>query len=47
LILTKEYSFDNFLANDGNLAVEAAKIAAEKPGKIYNPLLIYGRTGLG
>jgi chromosomal replication initiator protein len=47
LILNNENSFDNFLSNDGNLAVEVAKIVVKNPGKIYNPLLIYGGIGLG
>ena len=44
----KEYTFDNFIIGKSNqFAFMAAKAVAEKPGKAYNPLIIYGESGLG
>lgn len=44
----KEYTFDNFIVGRSNqFAFAAAKAAAEKPGLVYNPLFIYGESGLG
>ena len=44
----KEYTFDNFIVGKSNqFAFMAAKAVAEKPGETYNPLLIYGESGLG
>jgi chromosomal replication initiator protein len=48
--LQEEYTFDNFIESEDNkLAFNAAKAVASNPGitKNYNPLLIYGATGLG
>ncbi len=47
--LNSRYIFDNFIRGDCNqLAVSAALAVAEQPGKTrYNPLCIYGSTGLG
>ena len=46
--LNPRYTFDNFIVGKGNeLAQAAAKACAEKPGGVYNPLFIYGGTGLG
>ena len=46
--LNQKYTFDSFVAGPGNrLAYMASLVAAESPGKAYNPLYIYGRTGLG
>ena len=42
------YTFDNFIVGSSNKFAHAAAIAvAEKPGKAYNPLFIYGNSGLG
>ena len=46
--LNKKYTFDNFVVGDSNRFAQTAAIAvAEQPGKIYNPLFIYGKSGLG
>jgi chromosomal replication initiator protein len=42
------YSFDNFVVGQSNrLAVAGAKAVASEPGYKYNPLFIYGASGLG
>ncbi len=42
------YTFENFVVGSSNqFAYTAAHRVAEKPGEIYNPLYIYGGTGLG
>lgn len=46
--LNDRYSFDTFVIGKSNqLAAAAAHAAVEAPGKTYNPLFIYGATGLG
>ncbi len=46
--LSSRYTFDSFVVGDCNrLAYAAAREIAEKPGKTYNPLFIYGDAGLG
>ena len=43
-----EYSFERFIVGDSNrFAHAAAQAVASSPGKVYNPLLIYGESGLG
>ncbi len=42
------FTFDNFVVGKSNLfAYNVAKGVAENPGGQYNPLLIYGNSGLG
>lgn len=46
--LNSKYTFDNFVIGDSNRFAQTAALAvAEQPGKIYNPLFIYGKSGLG
>ncbi|MDO4912799.1 MAG: chromosomal replication initiator protein DnaA [Lactobacillus sp.] len=47
-VLNPRYTFENFIQGNGStLAQSAALAVAENPGKFYNPLFIYGKTGLG
>lgn len=42
------YTFDNFVVGNCNQLGHAAALqVAKNPGKAYNPLLLYGSTGLG
>ena len=46
--LNPKYSFDTFVIGPYNaLAHTAAKTVSDKPGVVYNPLFIYGKTGHG
>lgn len=46
--LNKDLNFDNFVVGSSNrLAYVSAMSVAENPGKIHNPLFIYGKSGLG
>ena len=46
--LNNKYSFDNFVIGSSNRFSHAAAVAvAEAPAKAYNPLFVYGGSGLG
>ena len=48
VVLDKRYTFDSFVVGSSNKFVyAAAKSVAEAPGENFNPLYIYGGTGLG
>ena len=47
-ILNPSYSFDNFVVGTSNqMAYNAITAVSKKQGILYNPLFIYGGTGLG
>ena len=46
--LNPKYTFESFIVGDSNkFAYMAAVSVAENPGKTYNPLFLYGNSGLG
>ena len=46
--LKDKYTFDNFIVGNSNKFAQAAALSvAENPGNMYNPLFIYGNSGLG
>lgn len=46
--LNPKYTFENFIVGESNKFAKATALAvAEKPGFMYNPLFIYGNSGLG
>jgi len=47
-ILNQSYTFESFVVGNSNkMAYTASKAVADKPGVQYNPLFLYGGTGLG
>jgi len=47
-ILNQSYTFESFVVGNSNkMAYTASKAVANKPGIQYNPLFLYGGTGLG
>ncbi|MFW6060988.1 MAG: chromosomal replication initiator protein DnaA [Phycisphaeraceae bacterium] len=48
IVLSPDYSFDNFITGPNNQLAYAASVAvANQPGTAYNPLFIHGGVGLG
>lgn len=46
--LKSKYSFETFIVGNSNKFAHAAALSvAENPGNMYNPLFIYGNSGLG
>ena len=46
--LNQQYNFDNFIVGQSNKFAHATALAVAKtPGYMYNPLFIYGNSGLG
>jgi len=46
--LDSKYTFENFITGTSNKFAKATALAvAEQPGTMYNPLFIYGKSGLG
>ena len=46
--INKNFTFDSFVTGSGSkLVYAAAKAVAEAPGETFNPLFIYGESGLG
>lgn len=46
--LNPRYNFDNFIIGSNNNYAHAVALAvAESPAKVYNPLFLYGASGLG
>ncbi|MCF0125624.1 MAG: chromosomal replication initiator protein DnaA [Clostridia bacterium] len=47
-LLQEEYTFEKFITGDNsNFAYNASLAVAKNPGKQYNPILLYGGSGLG
>lgn len=46
--LSERYTFEHFVIGKSNeLAAAAAQAVSQAPGNVYNPLFLYGDTGLG
>ena len=43
----RSYTFDRFVVGSNKFAFTAAEKVADEPGGAYNPLFIYGQSGLG
>lgn len=47
-MIVAQNTFENFIVGEGNRLAHAAALAvSQMPGCVYNPLLIYGSSGLG
>ena len=47
-LLNQSFTFDSFVVGKSNeMAYSSSKAVAQKPGVLYNPLFLYGNTGLG
>ena len=47
-VVAGDYTFNNFVVGSSNrFAHAAAQAVSKNPGSVYNPLLIYGNSGLG
>jgi chromosomal replication initiator protein len=45
---SEEYTFDRFVVGSSNrFAYNASRAVSDKPGQSYNPLFLYGESGLG
>ena len=48
LSINEKFTFENFVIGSSNeYAASAARSTSENPGHIYNPLFLYGNSGLG
>ena len=46
--LNSRYTFENFIVGNSNKFAQASALSvAENPGLLYNPLFLYGNSGLG
>jgi chromosomal replication initiator protein len=46
--LNSRYTFENLIVGESNqVAMAVSRLIAEKPGQLYNPLLILGEYGVG
>ncbi len=46
--IREDYTFDNFVVGESNrYAFQSCLEVAQNPGKVFNPLFLYGKSGLG